>query len=101
VRVGPLGVSPRTAHRHAVDHDAGLQVATDEPQHPLVRDSLGQPSHCHIVVDPVEKFLEIEINHYSFPFLDVPLCRAHRLMCAASRSETVAVLREGRIEHRL
>ena len=39
---------------HTVRHDAGLQVATDQPQHPLVRNPLGQPVHQDVVVDAVE-----------------------------------------------
>jgi hypothetical protein len=53
----PLGGSLVPLHHHAVRHHAGVQVATDEPQHPLVADALRQPPHQHIVVDAIEEFL--------------------------------------------
>jgi hypothetical protein len=33
---------------------ARIEVAADEPQHALVRDPSFQPSHQHVVADPVE-----------------------------------------------
>ena len=84
-----------------VRHDTGVQVATDKPQHPLVADALRQPAHEHVVIDPVEKFFEVDVYHHSLPRLDIPLRLTHRLMCAAPRSEAIAVLREGWVKHRL
>ena len=51
--------------------------------------------HQHVMVDSVEKLLEVDVNHNPLPFLDVPLRLAHRIVCVAPRSETVAVLRQG------
>ena len=88
-------------HHHPVGHAAGLQVATDESQHPLVPDALLQPSHQHVVVDAVEERFQVHIHHHPLPVLDVLLRLAHGIVCAAPGSETVAVFREGGVEHRL
>ena len=88
-------------HHYPVGHDAGFEVATNEPQYPLVRDALLQPPEQNIEVDPVKESLEINICHYPFSPLDVLLRLAHRIVCAPPRSEAVAMLREGGVEHRL
>ena len=70
------------------------------PQHPRIRNTLPQPPHQPIVVDPVEEFLQVHVPHHPLPFLNVPLCLAHRRMRVAPRSEAVAVLGETRVEYR-
>ena len=87
--------------RDPVAHDARLEIATNQLQHSLVRDSLLELSHQHVVVHPVEKLLQVHVHHPPLPALDVLLRRAHGIVCVASRPKTVAVLREARVESRL
>src|SRR5256886_2596705 len=44
------------------------------------------------MIDPVEKFFEIKVNHYVVARGNVSLRLGHRLMGGASRSEAVTVL---------
>ena len=53
------------------------------------------------MVHAVEELLEIHVHHHPAAFLDVLLRLAHGVVRAASRSETVAVLGERRVESRL
>jgi hypothetical protein len=85
-------------HHHPARQDPGGQVAANEPQHSTVVDSLGHASHQHVVVHAVEKLLEIHVHHPAASFLEVLLRLAYGVVRAAPRSETVAVLREGRVE---
>ncbi len=62
---------------------------------------LASLSHQHVVVHAVEELLEIHVDHPSASFLHVLLRLAHGVVRAAPRPETVAVLREGRVELRL
>jgi len=82
-------------------HHSRLEVAPNQPQHPLVLDPLGQPPHQHIVIDAIEESLQIHVNDAAASFLDIPLRFRNYLLGAAARAETVAVLRKRRIESRL
>jgi hypothetical protein len=88
-------------HHHAVGPAAGLQVAADDPQHLRVRDPVVQLPHEHVVVDAVEKLLEVHFHHPTPSILHVLLCLPHGILRPAARTETVAVFAEGRIEDRL
>ena len=46
------------------------------------------------MIDPVEKFFEIKIDHHRVARGDVPLCLGHRLVGGSPRPEAVAVLGE-------
>src|SRR3970282_847185 len=84
-----LGRTLVPIHHYPFGHDSGLKIAANEPKHSLVLDSLGQLSHQHIVIDAVEKFLEVNVNHPSASFLNVSLRRAHRLMRTSPGSDTI------------
>jgi hypothetical protein len=84
-------------HHDPVRHDSSFEVAADESKHAAIHDSLGQPSHQHIVVDAVEKLLEVNVHHPPPSFLDVSLRLAQGVVSAASRPKAVAVPREGRV----
>jgi hypothetical protein len=90
----PFAVNP-------VCQDARLQVAAYQPQHPLVRDPLGQPVHQDVMVDAVEEFLQVHVYHDPVAGLHVLLRLQHRAMRAAPRPEAVAVLAERRVDERL
>jgi hypothetical protein len=49
------------------------------------------------MIDPVEKFFEIEVNHDAVARGNVSLRLGHRLMGGASRSEAVTVLGKRRV----
>ena len=88
-------------HHYPVAHHSRFEVATDQSQYPTVRDPLRQPSHEHVVIDAIEKLLQINVDHPAAAFLNEPLCRAYRVVRAAPRPEAVAVLREAGVELRL
>jgi hypothetical protein len=67
-------------------------------QHPFVAYHLRNPPHKNVVIDLIEKFGDVKIHHPILPFLRVLLCGSHGILCAAPRSESVAVLAEHRIE---
>ena len=77
------------------------QKATDDPQQAFVADAPRQTGHQAIVVDPVEKFFEIEIDHDIIPVGDIFLGSEQRVMRAPSRAEAKARDREARVEQRL
>jgi hypothetical protein len=49
------------------------------------------------MIDPVEKFFEIKVNHDAVARGNVSLRLGHRLMSGASRSEAVAMLGKRRV----
>src|ERR1700692_1730874 len=49
------------------------------------------------MIDPVEKFFEIEVNHNAVARGNVSLRLGHRLMSGTSRSEAVAMLGKRRV----
>jgi transcriptional regulator with XRE-family HTH domain len=77
-----------------VDHDARLEVPADELQKPLIHDTLCEPSHKDVVVDPVEEFLQVKIHHPRIAFRDVLLGVLDRPMSVLSRSKSITVRRE-------
>src|SRR6201993_2773498 len=78
----------------AVLHHPGLEKAPDEFEHPLIRHPRGDPRHQAVVIDSVEKFFEIKIDHDAVALGDISLCLGHRLVGGSPRSEAVAVLGE-------
>src|ERR1017187_1370588 len=75
-------------------HHPGIQECPDEFQQPLVLDPLGDLTHQFVVIDPIEKLLEIEINAPAAAFGDILLRLCHRLMGRPSRPEPIAVIGE-------
>jgi site-specific DNA recombinase len=74
-----------------------IQKCPDEFQQPLVLDSFCDLTHQFVVIDSIEKFLQIEINHPAVARGNVLLCLGHCLMRGSSRSKTVAVVGERRV----
>lgn len=83
---------------HAVRHHPGIEIAADQTQHRAVGDALGQPVLQHIVIDPVEEALQIDILHDLVAGLDMRLRPQHRIVGTAPGTEAVAVFRERRTE---
>src|SRR5215475_225506 len=78
-------------------HDPGRQECPDEFQQPLVFDALGNLSHQFVVLDSIEKFLQIEIDDPTIALRDVLLRLGHSLMSRSTWSKTVTVIGKGRV----
>ena len=57
--------------------------------------------HQSVVIDPVEKFRQVDIDDEPITFDDIGLRLRHRLLGRAARPEAVAVLAECRVPQRL
>ncbi len=90
---------PSRADQSTFEH-AGLQVAPDQSEHPLVGNATSQQAHQHIVVDPVKELGQIQIDHPAVAVINVPLHRLYRLMGTPAGAEPVAVVRKGRFQQR-
>src|ERR1700730_6293795 len=90
---GPL------VHRadQAVFHHPGLEKRPDEFEHTFVGHPRGHARHQAVMIDPVEEFFEIKVNHDAVALGYVSLRLGYRLMGGASRSEAVAVLGKRRV----
>ena len=73
-------------------HHPSIQECPDELQQPLVLDPFGDLAHQFVVVDSIEKFLQIKINAPAVTFGDILLRLDHCLMSRPSRPKTVAVI---------
>ena len=78
-------------------HHPGAKECPDELEHALVGHPFGHASHQAVLIDSVEKFLEVDVNHHVVAVGDVLLCLGHGLMSGASRTESVAVLGKRRV----
>ena len=87
-------------HRQPVQQQSGLQVAADQPQYPLVRDLARHAGHQHVVVYPVEEFLQVDIDHPAAAGGHVRPRGQNRLMGAPPRPEAKGGAGEARIEQR-
>src|SRR5229473_4009606 len=61
---------------------------------PLIADPFGYLREQSVVVDPVEKFLEIQIHHPAVAFGLILLRLLHRLMCRSPGPKPIAVFGE-------
>ena len=75
----------------------GAKKRPDEGEHALVGHPLGHAGHQAVLVDSVEEFLEVDVNHHVVAVGDVRLCLGYGLMCRTSRTESIAVLGERRV----
>src|SRR5215471_17958971 len=73
-------------------HYPGVEKRPDELEYALVGNPFRDARHQNVVIDSVEEFFEIEVDHDVVAFGDIPLCLSHRLMGGTSRTETVAML---------
>src|SRR5262249_2407297 len=62
--------------------------------HAFVRHPRSDARHQTVVIDPVEKFFEIKIDHDRVARSDVLLCLSHRLVGGLVRGKGIAVLGE-------
>src|SRR5438093_6690659 len=75
-------------------HHSGVDERPDELEQSLVRYPLRHPPHQHVVVDPVEEFLQVDVYHPAVALGLILLRLGHRLMSRAVRPEAVALLRK-------
>jgi len=75
----------------------GLETGPDDLEHTLVGHPRRDARHQLVVVDPVEKFFEIKVDHVAVALGHVALGLGDRLMSRASGSEAVAVLGKRRV----
>src|ERR1700722_6135712 len=71
-------------------HHPGFQEPSDQLEHSCIADLPCHPCHQHIVVDPIEELLQINVHHPTLSLTDVTLCFANRLMGPATRTEAEA-----------
>jgi site-specific DNA recombinase len=82
-------------------HHPSPQEPSDQLQHTSIAHLPGHPRHQHIVIDPIEELLQIDVYHPALSFADIALRLANRLVCSPARSEAEAPLREGGLKERL
>ena len=86
-------------HQPAI-HDTRFQVAPDQPKHPLVMNPPCDPRHQSVVLNPIEKRIEIKINAPRRAINDEPACPLDSMMLRAPRPKAEAMGMELRIEDR-
>ena len=86
-------------HQPAI-HDARFQVASDQPKHPLVIDPSCDPGHQSVVLNAIEKRIEIKIDAPRRIISDELACPLNSVMLRAPRAKPEAMGMEMRIEHR-
>jgi hypothetical protein len=74
-----------------------FEECPDELQQPLVYDTLGDLAHQFVVIDSIEEFFQIEINHPSVALHNILLRLSHGLMRRPIRSKPIAVVGKRRV----
>ena len=62
-----------------VFHHSGLEKGADQLEYPFVGDPFGNASHQSVLVDTVEEFFEVDVNHDTVALSNIRLCLSHRL----------------------
>jgi hypothetical protein len=89
-----LGSTFHAGADQPVLHHPSIQKCPDELQQPLVLDPFGDLAHQIVVIDSIEKFLQIKINAPAVTCGEVLLRLGHRLMSRPPRPEPIAVIRK-------
>ena len=84
-----------------VFHHPRVEERTDELQHALVGNPCRNAGHQQVMVDSIEEFFEVDVDHVVVALGNVLLGLGHGLLGRASRSESVAVLGKRRVPPRL
>src|ERR671920_180707 len=93
----PCGTPSRLSSKSPPLSTPDRQVGPDDPEYPAVGDPRRHGGHQSVVVDPVEKFRQIEVYDKVVAFDNIGLRLRHRLVRGAARPEAVAVLAECRV----
>src|SRR5581483_8315191 len=81
----------------SVLHHSSVQERSNEFQQPLVFNSLCDLPHQFVVIDSIEKFLQVKIDAPAVTFSDILLRPCYCLMSGSPRPKTVAAFGEGPI----
>ena len=84
-------------YAHPILHHASLKEAPNNVKEAFVADPARDSGHQDIVIDPVEKFLQIKIGDNAITRGDVLLCLGYCLMGGATWTESVAMLGKRRV----
>ena len=96
----PCGVPSSLTCTNPPCHDARFQVAPDQPEHPLVMDPSSDPGHQSVVLNAIEKRVEIKIDAPRRIISDELACPLNRIMRRAPRAKPEAMGMKLRVEHR-
>jgi site-specific DNA recombinase len=96
-----LGTPQFAALPPSVDHHSRLKPLPKEFEHPTIRYALRHEPHQLLVVDGVEKFLDVDLHHVSVASSAGKADRFQRLGRTALRSKPVRAVFEIRLEDRL
>ena len=91
------GFDPRVV-RH---HDLCLQHPTHQTNHPAIRNLPGHAVKKALMMDTIEKFLQIEVHDRSVASFKMCLCFCNGRCCTALGTEAVAAWMKAWLEHRL
>ena len=69
-----------------------------QSQESFILNFLRHPTHQHVVIDLVEKSLQVQVHDPTMALRDVVTCLPNGLQCTTSRAETIAVVREVGVE---
>jgi len=89
-----LRSSFRSRFGQPVDHHSRVQERSQQFQQPLVFDPTSHAAHQHVVVDAVEKLLQVHVDHPRVALFQVLLGLGHRLVGRPTRPETETVFRK-------
>src|SRR5271165_3096414 len=87
----PCGV-PSSTGRTKPSSITPHEKRPDEFEHTLIGHSRGDARHQAVMIDPVEEFFEIEIDHDVEALGDITLRLSHCLVGGSPRSKAVTVL---------
>lgn len=73
-------------------HDARAEHLTYQSLDAFIADNLSYPTHQDVVIDSVEKFLDVQVRDAGFAFLDVLLGGSDSIMLTPSWPEPKAAL---------
>ena len=83
---------------HSVLHDSRVQITPYQLQETFVLNLPRHPADQHIVIDLVEKFLQVQVHDPTMALRDVFTCLPNGLQRATSRTESIAVVGKTRVE---
>jgi site-specific DNA recombinase len=87
---------PAVLEQPVVEH-TGCQVAPNEPKHPSIQNARCHSRHQSVVINPVEKLRQIQIDNKPIALSDIGLRLRHRLVSRAIWPKAVTVLAECRV----
>src|SRR5215467_1666960 len=90
----PCGVPSTLGLTNPFSITPAFKKCPNEFPQPFVLDSLDDLPHQLVVIDPIEKLLEIKVHHPAVTFGDIVLCLGYCLMCRPPWSKTIAVIGE-------